>query len=293
MTEDEGLRSGQPREQIDSPPERVVSLAVDASTCSPCRSKRGAAIFSGDSLVSTGFNYKPSAFACDGSDTCKATCRVQAIHAEQQALLLAGRKADGADLLHVKTVGGTLVPSGGPSCVPCSKLILGAGIQYVWLFEALGWRRYDAETFHRLSLAAQVAASVQDGSSGDASRRSGLTDRDPVVLAGDWLRRQRADGSHECVICGALAGEYHEPTDPCGIVGELLDRIKQFEAPRAEASGDRDAVIEECISAVRARRDALEDEEDEELRFAILDAACFRVLLLQSRHAALRARLQQ
>lgn len=139
------------------PPPHVVELAIEVSACSPCQSKRGAVLFKGDYVVSHGFNYKPRAFACDGSDTCKATCRSEAVHAEQQALLSADHP-HGADLLHVKTIDGKLVPSGGPSCVECSKLALAAGIAGVWLFHAVdGWLRYDIEDFHRLSLGAAPA----------------------------------------------------------------------------------------------------------------------------------------
>jgi hypothetical protein len=67
--------------------------------------------------------------------------------------LRAGLHAQGCDMLHVKTVDGELVPSGGPSCVQCSKLALAAGIAGVWLFHEDGWRRYGAVEFHELSLA--------------------------------------------------------------------------------------------------------------------------------------------
>ena len=139
---------------MKEPPSHIVQLAVEASLCSPCRSKRGAAIFYGNDLIQCGHNYKPGARACDGSVTCKATCRADAVHAEQNALLAAGSRSYRAELLHAKTVDGALVASGGPSCVQCSKLILAAGISAVWLYEADGWQRYDAEAFHLLSLAA-------------------------------------------------------------------------------------------------------------------------------------------
>ena len=105
------------RAALITPPPFMVQFAVEASKCSPCRSKRGVAIFYRDRLIERGFNYKPRSVACDGSAACKATCRTEAIHAEQQALLLAGRMSIGAELLHVKTVEGQLVASGGPSCV--------------------------------------------------------------------------------------------------------------------------------------------------------------------------------
>jgi hypothetical protein len=56
--------------------------------------------------------------------------------------------------LHVKTVNGELVPSGGPSCVQCSKLALVCGIAGFWLYHEEGWRRYPMQEFHQLSIEA-------------------------------------------------------------------------------------------------------------------------------------------
>ena len=139
----------------ETPPAHIIDLAVQVSGWSPCRSKRGVVIYAGENVVTHGYNYKPRGFDCDQTAACKATCRREAIHAEQQALLSAGRKAEGADLLHVKTVNGQLVVSGGPSCVECSKLARAAGIAGVWLYHADGWQRYPIAEFHRQSLAAQ------------------------------------------------------------------------------------------------------------------------------------------
>lgn len=141
-----------------APPRHIVDFAVEVSRWSPCRSKRGVVVFSGADVVTHGYNYKPRGFDCTQDAACKATCRREAIHAEQQALMLAGRRAEGSDMLHVKTVNGALVTSGGPSCVECSKLARAAGIAGVWLFHESGWRRYTAEEFHRLSLEATPTA---------------------------------------------------------------------------------------------------------------------------------------
>jgi hypothetical protein len=99
----------------DQPSDEVIGRAIEQSTLSPCRSKRGVVIFNGPVYVrSVGYNFKPRPFACDGSEACKATCRTSAIHAEQMAIFNAGsRLCYGCDLLHVKTVDGALVPSGG------------------------------------------------------------------------------------------------------------------------------------------------------------------------------------
>lgn len=132
----------------------AIEVAIESAKLSPCRSKRGAAIWfpRTDYIVSSGHNDKPRGFTCDGSEACKATCRTEAVHAEQAALLKAGRDAASCDLLHAKIVDGRLVVSGGPSCVECSKLALAAGIANVWLYHAQGWCRYDAFEFHRMSL---------------------------------------------------------------------------------------------------------------------------------------------
>ena len=158
------------------PPAHIVDLAIEVSTWSPCRSKRGVVIFNGENVVSHGYNYKPRGFDCDGSAACKATCRDEAVHAEQQALLVVGRKASGADMLHVKTVDGRLVPSGGPSCVQCSKLAAVVGIAAVWLYHADGWRRYEMSEFHKLSLTVGVP-SVGEAESGASD--STVSERKP------------------------------------------------------------------------------------------------------------------
>jgi deoxycytidylate deaminase len=139
-----------------TPPAHIVELAVQVAGWSPCRSKRGVVIFDRDgNFITNGHNHKPQGFACDGSEACKATCRRDAIHAEQYALLKAGTEARGAELLHVKAVDGQLVPSGGPSCVECSKLAIAAGITGVWLYHVHGWQRYPIVNFHNESLASQ------------------------------------------------------------------------------------------------------------------------------------------
>jgi deoxycytidylate deaminase len=135
------------------PPDAVVNAAIRASTLSPCRSKRGAVVFDDDGVMAVGYNHKPAGFECDGSAECKAHCRIEALHAEQHALVNEAELV-GSDMLHVKTVDGTLVPSGAPSCVECSKLILAAGIAGMWLYHADGWRRYELPEFHSLSIKA-------------------------------------------------------------------------------------------------------------------------------------------
>ena len=143
-----------------NPPEEILEEAIASANNSFCRSKRGAVIFRLRNdrvgvLASSGWNHQPSPFPCDRTETCKATCGKTAVHAEQMAILHMGewRWSSHFEILHVKTVDGLLVPSGPPSCLECSKLILEAGIEHVWLFHEDGWKRYGAEEFHRLTLA--------------------------------------------------------------------------------------------------------------------------------------------
>ena len=90
-------------------------------------------------------------------------CSKICVHAEQAALLDAGidlhtRRGE-CEVAHLKVVDGEPVPSGPPSCVECSKLMLTAGIAAVWLLHESPeggppqWRRYDADDFHRRTLA--------------------------------------------------------------------------------------------------------------------------------------------
>ena len=120
----------------------AAAIAIGQAGCSPCRSQRGAVVFSGEAggivIQGRGHNHLVAPFACDKSAACKASCRMNAVHAEQMALVNAGPRARGCDLLHVKIVDGQLVASGGPSCVQCSKLAVQTGIAGVWLFHESG-----------------------------------------------------------------------------------------------------------------------------------------------------------
>ncbi len=131
--------------------QEVSRYGIRESLKSPCQSKRGAVIWANDRIISVGYNHQPEPFACDGSARCKSTCGRTAVHAEQHAIVRAGLEIGGAQMLHVKTVNGALVASGEPSCLECSKLILASGITFMWLYESIGWVRYNADAFHRLS----------------------------------------------------------------------------------------------------------------------------------------------
>jgi deoxycytidylate deaminase len=138
-----------------TPPSNVIDAAILAASKSPCQSKRGVVVFDEvDRILVTGWNHQPKFFECDGSDRCKSDCRQTAIHAEQDAIMRRSHSWHGhdAEMVHVKIVGGTLVPSGQPDCVQCSKLIMESGIVAMWLFHETGWRRYAPTVFHALSL---------------------------------------------------------------------------------------------------------------------------------------------
>lgn len=135
--------------------EDALELAVEFAVNSPCRSKR-AAILWGDGFTHLAVNGPPHPFICDGSLECKANCRETAVHAEQAALLMATpEERRRGTMLHVKVVNGKAVPSGPPSCIQCSKLILESGVQTMYLLYEnagiVGLVGYAAEKFHKRS----------------------------------------------------------------------------------------------------------------------------------------------
>lgn len=145
------------------PPANVIAEAIALANKSPCaKSKRGVVIWepgtNGGILLSGGHNAPPFGFPCDGSAACRANCNKLCEHAEQEALrVLTIHPIPGVELelLHVKTVDGQLVPSGGPSCWQCSRSIArDTRIAGVWLYHVDGWRRYEPAEFHELTLAA-------------------------------------------------------------------------------------------------------------------------------------------
>lgn len=145
------------------PPPNVVREAIRIARSSPCaKSKRGVVTFDWVGVREAAHNGPPRGFTCDGSDACRASCSKVAVHAEQRALLMDETVSEEEmlprEMLHVKVVSGALVPSGGPSCPDCSKLILESGIVAMWLYELRDgqptWIRYEAAEFHRQTLIA-------------------------------------------------------------------------------------------------------------------------------------------
>jgi hypothetical protein len=112
---------------VNVPPQLAIAAAVAESIKSPCaKSKRGVAAYRAlpyPHVVARGHNAQPSGFACDGSDACLSTCAKLCVQAEQAVLaqeFFGPRFAEPVYLVHVKTVDGLLVASGGPSCDRCS-----------------------------------------------------------------------------------------------------------------------------------------------------------------------------
>jgi deoxycytidylate deaminase len=134
------------------PPQECIDAAIGASLKADCRSHRGIVVWNADGIVSVGWNGPPKTRACTKDAVCKATCSRFAIHAEFRAVWQAGAAANGAEMLHVKTVDGQLVVSGGPSCPQCSKMLVEVGVAGMWLYRENGWQRYDVAEFDRLTI---------------------------------------------------------------------------------------------------------------------------------------------
>lgn len=149
----------------------MVAAAIGAASYSPCQSHRGVAVWRDGHLISVGWNDMPNGFHCSGDLACKASCSLFAVHAEQRALLAAAGNTHGAQMLHVKTVNGDLVPSGEPSCPQCSKLLIEAAIETMWLYHATGWQSYNARKFHALTVERCLATG-----GAKAAHRSGSAD---------------------------------------------------------------------------------------------------------------------
>jgi deoxycytidylate deaminase len=144
------------------PPTHIIQAAVKAGRKSPCcKSKRGAVVFFGDTLISTGYNSQPGSFICQGSKTCRENCAKLCVHAETRALknalaFMAREKLSGFDMLHIKIEGGEGVAGGPPSCWQCSRELIDSGLNGMWLWEITErgpkWKYYPISEFHRLTL---------------------------------------------------------------------------------------------------------------------------------------------
>jgi deoxycytidylate deaminase len=132
----------------------AAMLATEAANASMCdKSKRGVIIVDqAGFVISSANNYPPRPFQCYRNQQCHEVCNKVSVHAEERAILTAIKPVAGAEVVHAKTVRGKLVPSGPPSCWQCSRMIVEAEIGGVWLYHEDGWKRYDVNEFHRLTL---------------------------------------------------------------------------------------------------------------------------------------------
>ena len=158
---------------MQKPPKWVIDMAVKVAKTAWCaKDSRGVVAFASN-YRAVGFvaftaaaNGPPPPFKCGGQTECRAACGKLAGHAEERALWAWWRNWAGVgdvkwiapgtppapDLVHIRVVDGQAVPSGGPSCITCSRTILMAGAAAIWLWHEEGWRRYEPAEFHTLSL---------------------------------------------------------------------------------------------------------------------------------------------
>ncbi len=138
--------------QVQEYLERAIQIALK----SPCeKSKRGVVIVAGNEIISEAFNGPPQGLICK-PDYCKEICRDYTVHAEERAIFQAlkeGKELSLARMYHVKVKNGVNVPTGGPSCTKCSKIVLEAKVQEFVLQQEEGLVLYGAREFHELSLA--------------------------------------------------------------------------------------------------------------------------------------------
>ncbi len=134
----------------------AVEEAIRAARTSTCaKDKRGAAVFHRQHPThAAASNGPPHPFFCDGSEACRAACGKLAVHAEERALQIHQRKTGltGADVVHIRVVDGQPVTSGAPSCTTCSRTMLEGKVARIWLWHDTGWRAYEADEFHEISL---------------------------------------------------------------------------------------------------------------------------------------------
>lgn len=134
--------------------EDISTVVVRSARASGCYKSRRGVVIAGfgpkDPILATGTNAPPGHLLCRRTPGCKATCRRFCNHAEQNALIeWAGvlarnrERLEKISLFHGKVNDdGKLVPTGGPSCLPCATHLLNC-LQYgptkgpssIWLFQ--------------------------------------------------------------------------------------------------------------------------------------------------------------
>lgn len=121
----------------------LKNRCIELANKSPClRMHFGAVVFKGEKIIAEGYNYPVFGSVC--IDSCirdelnihhgRSVETCYAIHAEQSALLKAGKEAEGADMMVVgiKPDGSLLWRDDAPFyCSVCARLIIGAGIRRI------------------------------------------------------------------------------------------------------------------------------------------------------------------
>lgn len=141
----------------------ALKKAVEAAGYSGCqKSKRGVVIWRRTGGVVSMSANVPAIGRCDGSTRCRKDCGKLCVHAEANAIFdahLFGKPVARCEMLHVKVVDGKPVASGPPSCWQCSRAILRAGLEAMWLLrpgpedgDDPVLVRYTADEFHRETL---------------------------------------------------------------------------------------------------------------------------------------------
>jgi dCMP deaminase len=100
---------------------RYLELAKLVATWSKDKAQVGAVVVRNNRVVATGFNGFPTDVLDDERLTDKATKQAMVVHAEENALLVAGDRA----------VGATLYVHGKPICARCAASLIQAGIKRV------------------------------------------------------------------------------------------------------------------------------------------------------------------
>jgi hypothetical protein len=126
-----------------APDQCMIDHALSVAAQSPCRSKRGVALYDmrTGAFRGAGFNGPPG--GCPGRAICAGTCGQRAVHAEVRALreaavyLRNGHPTGPWDMIHVELAAdGGVVACDGPSCPGCAAQILDVGfVGGVWLYE--------------------------------------------------------------------------------------------------------------------------------------------------------------
>lgn len=117
---------------------QIASAVAQRSTCN--RRQYGAVLVKNDRIIATGYNgsARGEVNCCDGGTCARQglphntgyTSACPAVHAEQNALLSAGREAEGATLYLAGREGGKPIANPEP-CEICRRFIINCGVNEV------------------------------------------------------------------------------------------------------------------------------------------------------------------